>query len=510
MGGYCLRVASCRSGCHDPRRAILGLCGMTRLALVLGLLALLAPAGALTGGHPAAGGDASIFYYPWYGTPQRDGSYQHWAQSGHIPPLDLATSYYPARGPYSSSDPAVVQAQMRDIAGAGIREVVSSWWGLGSIEDQRLPMIVSVATKHNLAVAVQIEPYPDRTAASVASDIAHLRLLGISRFYVYHPFEIDDASWATLLPSLPGIQVLAQTVNVARAQAAHFAGIYTYDVVTIGPAAFAPLCARAHRARMICAPSVGPGYDALRATGDTHFRARNGGATYDAMWQAAIRAGADRITITSYNEWHEGTQIEPALTRLPRRLSTAGGRLSSPVTVAYATYDGAYGLRGSSAPRAYLTRTAYWTALYRAGRAPSRTLAHISKDAAQRRKPAFRAEGDPVATTAAAAPGIVPSRSKGRREAAFRGSCSNLLLGTRPSRLLRAVRVTGGDTVVRPLGRDASRKTCYGGRRPLALLGMSVITRCASSSRDSRSTCTRRTASRTGSYWGKARRSKGG
>ena len=30
------------------------------------------------------------------------------------------------------------------------------------------------------------------------------------------------------------------------------------------------------------------------------------------MWKAAIRAGADRVTITSYNEWHEGTQIEPA------------------------------------------------------------------------------------------------------------------------------------------------------------------------------------------------------
>ena len=33
------------------------------------------------------------------------------------------------------------------------------------------------------------------------------------------------------------------------------------------------------------------------------------------MWRAAIRAGADGVTITSYNEWHEGTQIEPARAR---------------------------------------------------------------------------------------------------------------------------------------------------------------------------------------------------
>jgi glycoprotein endo-alpha-1,2-mannosidase len=490
---------------------------MTRIPLAFLLLALLAPAGAPAGGHTAARGEASIFYYPWYGTPQRDGSYLHWDQNGHIPPLDLASSYYPARGPYSGADPAVVRAQMRDIAGAGVREVVSSWWGWGSLEDLRLPMIVSMASKQGLEVAVQIEPYVNRSVTSVASDIARLRLLGISRFYVYHPFEIDEASWAALLTSLPGVQVLAQTANVARAQAAHFAGVYTYDIATYGPPSFAPLCARAHRAGLICAPSVGPGYDALRATGDTHGRPRHDGATYDAMWQAAIRAGADRITITSYNEWHEGTQIEPALTRLPRLLAVAGGGASSPVTEPYSSYDGAYGLHGKQASRAYLTRTAYWTALYRGGSTAARSFSLAGKAAAQGRKPVCRPERDLVATTKAAASSTASSRSKGSLQAVFRGPSSNLLLDALPSRLMAAVRVTGSDTVVRPLGRAALRTTragrewsCYRGQRPLALLGMSVITRCASSSSVSGSTCTRRTASRAGSYWGKARRLKGG
>jgi hypothetical protein len=52
-----------------------------------------------------------------------------------------------------------------------------------------------------------------------------------------------------------------------------------------------------------------------------------------------------------------------------------------------------------------------------------------------------------------------------------------LLLNALPSRLMPAVRVTGSDTVVRPLGRAAPFRaraatswSCYRARRPLALL----------------------------------------
>jgi len=490
---------------------------MTRLALALALLLLLVSGAAAGRGHAASPArEASIFYYPWYGTPEFDGSYEHWDQNGHLPPLDLASSYYPARGPYSSRDPRVVEAQMRDIAGAGIREVVSSWWGLGSPEDELLPMIVRMATRHGLQVAVQIEPYDGRSAESVAADLGHLRQLGITRAYVYHPFEIDEADWATVLP-FPGMQLLAQTANVARAQAARFAGVYTYDVVTYGPGAFGSLCARAHEAGLLCAPSVGPGYDALRATGDTRFKSRDAGATYDAMWKAAIRAGADRITITSYNEWHEGTQIEPAMTSLPRRLTSVQEPAISPVRQPYSSYEGAYGLRGKQASRAYLTRTAYWTALYRTAGAPASSAYRSRKGAAQGRKGPFRAEPGPMMTAVDRARSTTAKSVKSGVAADFGASGTNLLLVALPSRLMPAVRVTGSDTVVRPLRRDAPRRaratsvwSWDRARRPHTLLGMSVITRCASSSGDSRSICTRRTASRTGSYWGKARRSKGG
>jgi hypothetical protein len=67
------------------------------------------------------------------------------------------------------------------------------------------------------------------------------------------------------------------------------------------------------------------------------------------MWKTALGAGADIVTITSYNEWQEGTQIEPARTALNRP-----------------DYDGAWGKSGVTAQRAYLTATAHWTARLRA------------------------------------------------------------------------------------------------------------------------------------------------
>ena len=42
------------------------------------------------------------------------------------------------------------------------------------------------------------------------------------------------------------------------------------------------------------------------------MKGRESGSYYDRMWGAAINARPDAVSITSYNEWGEGTQIEPA------------------------------------------------------------------------------------------------------------------------------------------------------------------------------------------------------
>jgi glycoprotein endo-alpha-1,2-mannosidase len=311
-----------------------------RLAPILAALAFLAVPTAAG----AATGRAAIFYYPWYGRPGLDGDFAHWLQDGHLPPYDIASNFFPLRGAYSSADTRVVNAQMAEIRAAGVGTVIASWWGWGSAEDLRLPQVVEAAHAHHLAVAVQIEPYEGRSATTVLADVVHLRALGVSSFYVYRSDLVPPADWAAVNAKLTGVRMFAQTPLVGAAAAGGFAGVYTYDVLAFGGDKFARLCSQARAAHLLCAPSVGPGFDARRATGDPRVKPRNGGRTYDAMWRDAIRAHADLVTITSYNEWHEGTQIEPAQPRY-----------------GYDDYENAYGLTGARATRAYLDRTAYWT-----------------------------------------------------------------------------------------------------------------------------------------------------
>lgn len=301
-------------------------------------------------------GDATsqvaIFYYAWYGTPGFDGAWLHWGQGAHQPPHGIGSTYYPARGPYSSGDRKLVRSQMREIAETGIDTVIVSWWGPGSVEDRRLRPVAAEARKAGLRIALHVEPWGGRTPARVVEAVRGMRGLGIRDVYVYDSIVDDDAAWRAALARLDGVRVFAHTTLPGKARKGGFQGLYTYDVLVNDGRSFRRMCKGARRLGLACAPSIGPGFDSFRATGEARLRQRSDGRWYDHMWQTAMRAAPDVITITSYNEWHEGTQIEPAR-------ATAG---------TYATYEGAWGLSGARAERAYLERTAYWVERLRGGR----------------------------------------------------------------------------------------------------------------------------------------------
>jgi glycoprotein endo-alpha-1,2-mannosidase len=323
-------------------------------ARITGFVGLAVLAAALAPGSAAkpdafvepAARSVAIFYYPWYSTPARDGGWAHWYVDREGQPV-LSTPYYPARGLYSSSNAKIVAAQMREIRAAGVGTVVVSWWGVGSAEDERLPVVREAAHRFGLDVAIHLEPYRGRTPETAVEDIQALAETGVRDFYLYDADRDPAEDWAAALAELErhDVRILGHTTLVGRAKAAGFDGLYTYDVVTWNGSTFRRLCTQARRAGLLCAPSVGPGYDARLATRHDVVRPRLHGATYDRMWLSALRARPDLVTITSYNEWQEGTQIEPAL---PKDGMQA--------------YEGAWDRYGRAAQRAYLHATARWTA----------------------------------------------------------------------------------------------------------------------------------------------------
>ncbi|HEX2699456.1 MAG TPA: hypothetical protein VHM89_04530 [Acidimicrobiales bacterium] len=307
--------------------------------------------------------EVPAFFYPWYGRPDRDGEWRHWEGNGHMPPDDFAANFAPARGLYSSTDPGVLAAQMADMAGAGIDLVVTSWWGRGSFEDKGLQAVLAAAASRRMRVAVHIEPYAGRSVSTVEQDVAYLRSLGVRDVWLYNIQGFPAAELA-LARSRMGVdmRVMGNGTNPAAyrsgafasfAQAAGLDGIYTYDAVRYTPSDFATVCAAARQANLLCSASVSPGYVANRTKpGDAQVVSREGGARYDATWVGAVNAASDIVSVTSYNEWHEGTQIEGAVPFcFPEGICSAG-------------YDGAYGTGGAAAQGAYLSRTAFWSSIF--------------------------------------------------------------------------------------------------------------------------------------------------
>jgi hypothetical protein len=64
----------------------------------------------------------------------------------------------------------------------------------------------------------------------------------------------------------------------------------------------------------ISTATVLPGYDDSNIGRERVTRlGRENGELYQRLWQAAIEADPDWVLLTSFNEWHEGSEIEPSL-----------------------------------------------------------------------------------------------------------------------------------------------------------------------------------------------------
>ncbi|MGB7600913.1 MAG: glycoside hydrolase family 99-like domain-containing protein [Candidatus Sulfotelmatobacter sp.] len=286
------------------------------------------------------------FYYGWYGIPSLEGHWVHWNGVDEAAHRTSNTTGYPAVGPYDSHDPSTVAHQVEMAKVAGITGFIASWWGPGSFEDRGIPLLIAAAARRGLVVSAILEEIPgddhvrkmqsavqeiDYLLARYAGESAWLRAGGKPVIYVYGralhallPDEWREAISAVRRDNPGGVMLIADEFKPEYASV--FDGASNYNVTTStynkGPTQLRiwahntyPLMVESAGPGKISTLTVIPGFDdsELGRPPPRPITRRRGGETYRILWREAIAAQPDYILITSWNEWHEGTEIEPSV-----------------------------------------------------------------------------------------------------------------------------------------------------------------------------------------------------
>ncbi|HEV3173337.1 MAG TPA: sigma-70 family RNA polymerase sigma factor [Actinocrinis sp.] len=235
----------------------------------------------------------AAFYYPWY-------------PENFQPP---GSHYMPSAGHYSVDESATVDRQIEDMQYAGLQAGIESWWGQGTREDKRLPLLMTEAAKLGFSWSAyyEQEAYGDPSPAQIASDLIYLRKYSEQKAWLH-------------VDGLPVIFVYASGTDgcgmaTRWAQANQTAHYYVVLKVFGGYRGCADQPQGWHQ--YADALDVQPGYSAIVSPGFwkndeqtpqvprdlTRFRK-------DATTVAT--SGAPFQLVVTYNEWGEGTAVESA------------------------------------------------------------------------------------------------------------------------------------------------------------------------------------------------------
>eukprot|EP01114_Cavostelium_apophysatum_P017730 TRINITY_DN5335_c0_g1_i1.p1 TRINITY_DN5335_c0_g1~~TRINITY_DN5335_c0_g1_i1.p1 ORF type:complete len:408 (+),score=38.50 TRINITY_DN5335_c0_g1_i1:134-1357(+) len=288
--------------------------------------------------HLKASEKVVAFYYPWYGNPNNNGDWIHWNHkilvdngATYEPPDSIGANFYPELGPYSSTDPEIVEKHMRYLTDSGVGIICISWWGQANSDDQlkhvsgftdsAVELLLEKAALYNIKICFHHEPYEGRNALHVRRDVEYVvKKYGEHPaffrwkeqndrplFFVYDYYLTKAEEWATILSpdgehtirntDFDSVMVALFVNNNDKNLISHgnFDGGYTYfatDGFTQGSttANWKSIADWLRGLKKVFIPSVGPGYDdtRIRPWNAQNKRDRKEGKYYDEMWQHAV------------------------------------------------------------------------------------------------------------------------------------------------------------------------------------------------------------------------------
>lgn len=296
------------------------------------------------------------FYYSWFGNLEYDGKYNNWNHpiqphwrdtswnnAGRFPgDDDIGANFYPALGAYSSNNPAVISKHMQQIKEAGIGVLAISWWSKNTFTDKSVAVYLDMAKQYGLKICFHIEPVYKTIeefkeivkyiSSEYGNHPAMFKYKGKLFYYIYDSGKVKYNEWNKLLDKDGELSIrntLLDATFIGHWERERdggfilksgFDGFYTYyasEGFMYGSTSsnWQAMATFAKQNDLLFIPCPGPGYldTRIRPWNTRNTKSRDAGKYYKNMFMNAVNTNPDFIGITSFNEWHEGTQIEPAV-----------------------------------------------------------------------------------------------------------------------------------------------------------------------------------------------------